>query len=80
MQFEVVSDLPATMQFDRETIYTLRRGPNAGRAVKYTGPGKAPYEDMVHIMTADGKSFSAGTGRQEAHRTGVCLPSDLVPK
>lgn len=71
---------PATHQFNRSTVYTLRRGPNAGREVLYTGPGKHPYEDHVHIITVDGQPFGAPEGRQMGHTTAVCKPADLVVK
>lgn len=67
-----------TEAFDRHTIYTFRRGPNAGRELKYIGPGVRPFEDMVHVGTADGKPFTTKFGANE--NTAVCYPDDLVPK
>jgi hypothetical protein len=72
--------IPATERFDRHTVYTLRRGPNAGRALKYVGPGVYPFQDHVHVVTADGLPFSAKTGAHEGRRSAVCKPEDLVPK
>lgn len=74
----LLNDIPAVLRFDRDTLYTFRRGPNAGRALKYVGPGVHPYADMVHVATADGLPFNAGEGKQ--HITAVCKPADLVVK
>lgn len=71
---------PATLQFNRYTIYTFACGPNAGREVLYTGPGKHPFEDHVHVITVDGLPFSAPEGKQHGHCTAVCKPIDLVAK
>lgn len=71
---------PATLQFNRSTLYTLARGPNAGRAVLYTGPGKHPFEDYVMVITQDGLPFAAPEGKQYGHTTAVCRPHDLVVK
>jgi hypothetical protein len=77
---EIAQEIPATMRFDPHTIYTFKRGPNAGRAVKWVRPGEHPFEDYVHVITADGLPFGANTGKHEGRREAVCLPQDLVPK
>jgi len=76
----LIDTTPATLRFNRSTVYTFRRGPNAGREVLYTGPGKHPFEDMVHVITVDGLPFAAPEGKQCAHTTAVCKPEDLVVK
>jgi len=73
-----LDDIPATLRFDRTATYTFRRGPNAGRALRYVGPGVHPYADMVHVATADGQPFNNGEGKN--HTTAVCRPADLVVK
>lgn len=77
---EIYTEIPAVLRFDRETTYTFRRGPNAGRAVKYIGPAGKPFEDCVKVETADKLPFSANTGRKEGISIAVCLPDDLVVK
>lgn len=74
------SEIPATYRFDRETTYTFRRGPNAGRALKYIGPGEYPIAEFVRVVTADGQPFEAKSGRHEGRVEAVCLPADLVVK
>lgn len=69
--------MEATEQFNRDSVYTFRRGPNAGMAVKYLGPADRPFEEYVMVGTADGKPFP----RDKAGRnTAICLPVDLVYK
>lgn len=80
MQIELAREIPAVMRFDRETLYTFRRGPNAGRALKYLGPGERPYEDFCKVTTADGKPFGAPEGKLFGHVLAVCRPEDLVVK
>ncbi len=80
MDIVIAQEIPATLRFDRETIYTFRRGPNAGRAVKYIGPGQKPFEEFVKVETADGQPFGANTGRKEGVSIAVCVPADLVVK
>lgn len=80
MQIQVAHEVPATMRFDRETLYTFRMGPNAGRAVRYLGPGKHPYEDMVEVVTVDGRPFKSPFGAQRGFTTAFCRPPDLVQK
>lgn len=77
---QIAHEIPATMRFDRDTVYTFRRGPNAGRALKYIGPAERPYEEFVKVTTADGLPFGANNGRLEGHKIAVCLPTDLVVK
>lgn len=67
-----------TEAFSRDVIYTLTHGPNAGRPLKYLGPGVHPFEDMVHIGTADGLPWGTKNGSTE--NTGICRPEHLVPK
>ena len=73
-----LADAPLTLCFNRETLYTFRRGPNAGRALKYIGQGVHPFEDHVHVATADGLPFNSGEGK--THTTAVARPHDLVVK
>lgn len=80
MDLIIAQEVPATMRFDLHTTYTFRRGPNAGRAVKYVRPGEHPFQDMVHVVTADGLPFGANTGKLEGRREAVCKPEDLVAK
>ncbi len=72
--------IPATLRFNRSTLYTFRRGPNAGRAVLYVGPGQRPFEDMVKVVTADGLPFATAFARNKGHAEAVCNPADLVVK
>lgn len=80
MQIAIAQEIPATMRFDRETLYTFRSGPNAGRAVKYIGPGEQPFDDCVKVVTADGRPFGAPNGKRDGHTLGFCKPADLVVK
>jgi hypothetical protein len=77
---EIAQEIPAVLRFDRDTIYTFRRGPNAGRALKYIGPGERPFEEFVKVTTADGKPFGAPEGNRDGHVLSVCRPADLVVK
>jgi len=80
MQIELAQEIPAVMRFDRETLYTFRRGPNAGRALKYIGPGEPPFQDFCKVITADGKPFGAPQGKRDEQFLSVCRPDDLVVK
>ncbi len=80
MDLLIAQEVPETMRFDRDTLYTFRRGPNAGRAVKYVRPGERPFEDHVHVITADGLPFDSPNARKEGRKEAVCLPQDLVVK
>ena len=77
---EIVQEIPAVLRFDRETQYTFRRGPNAGRALKYVGPGEGAFSEFVKVTTADGKPFGAPEGHRDGHVLAVCRPDDLVVK
>lgn len=77
---EIAQEVPAVLRFNRDTLYTFRRGPNAGRALKYEGPGDKPFQDFVKVTTADGKPFGAPQGERDGHVLAVCRPEDLVVK
>jgi hypothetical protein len=77
---EIAQEIPAVLRFDRETLYTFRRGPNAGRALKYIGPGDGEFSEFVKVATADGRPFDAPEGHRDGHVVGVCRPADLVVK
>lgn len=72
------SEIPATYRFNRDTLYTFRRGPHAGRALRYTGPGEPPFADLVAVVTADGRPFESP--RAEGRNESFCRPEDLVVK
>lgn len=77
----IAQEIPANMQFDRDTLYTFREGPNAGRAVKYVGPGEE--EEVIgrcRVITADGLPFDSPNARRYGIREGYCDPADLVVK
>lgn len=80
MQIELAQEIPAVLRFDRDTTYTFRRGPNAGRALKYIGPGERPFEEFCKVATADGLPFKAPQGNRDGHILSVCRPEDLVVK
>ena len=77
---EIAQEIPAVLQFDRWTTYTIRRGPNAGRALRYVGPGEGAFGEFVKVTTADGKPFGAPEGHRDGHVLAVCRPADLVVK
>lgn len=77
---EIAQEVPAVLRFSRDALYTFRRGPNAGRALKYEGPGDKPFQDFVKVTTADGKPFAAPQGKRDGHVLAVCRPEDLVVK
>ena len=77
---EIAQEIPAVLRFDRETTYTFRRGPNAGRALKYIGPGEGAFAEFVKVTTADGRPFGAPEGNRDGHVLSVCRPADLVVK
>jgi hypothetical protein len=77
---EIAQEIPAVLRFDRETLYTFRRGPNAGRAVRYIGPGEGAFAEFVKVVTADERPFGAPEGHRDGHTLAVCRPADLVVK
>ncbi len=80
MQIQIAQEIPAVLRFDRDTLYTFRRGPNAGRALRYVGPGERPFQDFVQVTPADGKPVGAPQGKRDGHTLAVCKPEDLVVK
>jgi hypothetical protein len=77
---EIAQEIPAVLRFSRDVQYTFRRGPNAGRALKYVGPGEGAFSEFVKVTTADGKPFGAPEGHRDGHVLAVCRPNDLVVK
>jgi hypothetical protein len=77
---EIAQEIPAVMRFSRDVEYTFRRGPNAGRALKYIGPGEGSFAEFVKVTTADGRPFGAPEGNRDGHCLSVCKPADLVVK
>jgi len=77
---EIAQEVPAVLRFDPHGTYTFRRGPNAGRALRYVGPGEGAFAEFVKVTTADGKPFGAPEGHRDGHVLSVCRPDDLVVK